>query len=425
MFRNRPWQSLLGLAGAITLGLAVLLPGERQASAAGGTIAGDATTLQGSVLGIGTSINSIVLPASGSPVGMSLPITANADVSLVVGELTLGVTADSVSTSCQGDPDGSTVWAECISRIEGLRIGLNLSTLGGLVQTGATVVEADVLQAQSNSSATAGPAQSTSSGTIVAGRCVYSNGTTCTTVSGSATLNVSALGVVTGTVQVFAQQPRSSEGAVAGSGLTVTMLRVSLSTVLGPLLSIDIAVADSFVGNTEALAVETPPATPSATAPAATGTPPPATPTTPGATPPPATATATPPGTTPTAPATATQPPSPGTTPGPNATPGAGVAPPFDPGTPFDPFEPLPPAPPPSGEVAPPAQTPVAGPPPSNPGAPGGPRVTPPPGFIPKPPATGTGRAARESSGGEPWLVVAGLSVIVVSAATMRTAKRR
>jgi hypothetical protein len=274
-----------------------------------------------------------------------------------------------------------------MSRIEGLEIGLDLATLGGLVHTGANIVSASVLESHSFSWADSGPADSTSSGTTIVGLCVYTNGVTCSSVNGSANIAVSALGVVTGSVQVFSQQSRSSEGGTPGSGLTVTMIRVSLSTVLGQLLSVDIGVADSFVGSTEPQVAATPtPAAPTAT-PAAPTQPP---------------STQIPPTSTPVVPGAPTQPPA--ATP----TPSAPTQVPPQPGTPFDPFEPLPTstpagaAPPPAGPEVHTGATPT---PTARPGA------KPTPSFIPKPPATGSGPGPG-SGGTSNLLLTVGLIAI-------------
>jgi hypothetical protein len=160
------------------IGLCLTLVSVKPAQADAGVVAGDAHTIQGSLLGSGIGINTIVLPASGSWVGQSLPLNAGVNLNLVAGELTLSVRADSVQTECEGGPNDATVWADCMSRIEGLEIGLDLATLGGLVHTGANIVSASVLESHSFSWADSGPADSTSSGTTIVGLCVYTNGVT-------------------------------------------------------------------------------------------------------------------------------------------------------------------------------------------------------------------------------------------------------
>ncbi len=356
---------------------------DQDALAATGEIKGRAATAQGSVLGINANVNRVTLPANGSAVGQSLPLSvgANADLGLV-GNLTVGVSADSVATHCEGVPFGATVRAECYSRIEGLTVGLTLDTL--LTSTTAPIVTAGVLEGHSTSTSTGGAATSSNAGTTIANLCVFTNGATCASVNGTATLNVSALGVVTGTVAVRAEQTRTSDSGVSGSGLTVTMLAISLQTVLGPLVQIDIAVADSFVGGVVA-----------------------------DVTPPPSTATPTPPAAT----ATPT-----GTPPAPTATPSSTPGGPAATATPTPPFEPVGP-----GEVPlqpPTTPTPTASPPPA-PGATKTPTPPPAPGKTatpagpgpgqptPRPPATGEGRAA----GSVPLPAWFGLLVIAAGAA--------
>lgn len=416
------WQRTLLLLLAGILGAVLLAPGEAHADS--GTIKGRAATIQGSLVIVPLNLNAITLPANGGPVQASLPLTVGAGADLgVLGNLTLGVSADSVRTQCEGDGSGTPVWSECVSRIEGLSIGLSLSLAGGLITNEANLIEASVLESRSRSSAPGGTPQSSSAGTVITGLCVYANGSTCTAVAGQASINVSLLGLVNGTVQVYGQAPRNSDGGVQGAGLTVTMLSIDLSTALGTLASLNIGVADSFVGG---VTVTPPPATPTPIPPTPTPLPPTPTPVTPtpvpSATPVSPTATPSGPGTQSNPTATATPTRTPTNTPafGQTVTPTpSGSGTPVAPGVAATPTRTPTPAPSvrPREESGAPQPTAT----PTKPAAPGAPK--PRPSVIPKPPDTGN--VAVESGSGSNAPIIGGAVLITAAAATAGIARWR
>ena len=65
--------------------------------------------------------------------------------------------------------------------------------------------------------------------------------------------------LVTGTLVLEEQTPRSTDSVLTGSGLTVTMLRLSLPISALSALEITVAEADSFVGDVEELPTAAPP----------------------------------------------------------------------------------------------------------------------------------------------------------------------
>jgi len=289
-FPQAPRVGVVLVCAAAALGLLLAAFQSAPAHALTGTIDGHGFALEGSVAVVSVGpIDQVDLPPGGSA---SVPLNVN------VSPLT--VTSATASVSCAGTPSGSQVDASCSSEVTGLSV-----TISGL-----EVITATVLRAQSNSVDTGAGATSDDSGTLIAGLCILQSLVgPCTPVSGPATISVNILGVVSGTVTVQSEVTRTMEGAVVGSGPTVTMLHIEFTTPAAISIVIDIAQADSFVGGVTADATPTPTATDTPTStPTPTDTP------TPTATP---TATATPTGT---AAATDTPTPTASDTPTPTAT---------------------------------------------------------------------------------------------------------
>jgi hypothetical protein len=317
---------------------------------------------------------------------------------------------------CEGAPSAPTVWAECTSRIEGLSIGLNLPPLLG--GASISVLTATVIEARSHCSSAGGAPVCVDTGTTVTNLCVLGNA--CVNSAAQLTLGVSVPLVADGSVQIGQRAWRASQGGLSGQGLTVTLLSIDLDllpSLLGGanLLSLDIAVADAFLGDVapDPTATPTNTSTPTATASGPTATPTSSAPTaTPANTPTPTSTNTPPPGSTATPTstaiptgtatpsATATRTPTP-VTPGPGQP--AATATPTPPGLP----------------LVPPTSTP----------SPAGPKATTTPGPrppyagpTPRPPATGSGDAGDDAQFG---MVAAAVALLVAGAACVRALRRK
>lgn len=242
-FRPPP---LVAAATAIgVLAIAFFFANAGQSNALVGQIAGHGFTLDGSVLGISTTVNRIDLPAGGTA-GVALSVNGGAGAVLIA--------SDTASVTCSGQTNGPQVDASCSSSVTNLNLNVGATT----------IVHADALTAQANSADSGSGATSNDTGTSIVGLCVKSTALgSCAPVLGPATISISIAGVATGTVQVQQETARSTDGALSGNGLTVTMLIVSLTVVGQPsALSINLVEADSFVENA---ATETPTSTDSPT----------------------------------------------------------------------------------------------------------------------------------------------------------------
>jgi hypothetical protein len=402
--------------GACVLGLVMAGHG---ATAASGTIAGWSSSIEGALAGGGVAVGTEVLPGDGSPVAAGVPIALGGSLNLgLLGSVGVGVTSGTVVRECEGAPSAPTAWAQCTSRIEGLSIGLNLPPLlgGGSI----SVLTATVIEARAYCSSDGGAPVCVDTGTTVTNLCVLGNA--CVNSSAQLTLGVSVPLVADGSVEIGQRAWRATQGGLSGQGLTVTMLSVDLDllpSLLGGanLLSLDIAVADAFLGDVSPDPTATPTNAPTST-PTATASGPTATATVPGPTATPAnTATPTstgtpPPGSTATPTATATS--SPTATQTPAAT-----------GT----RTPTPPAPGPGQPTATPTAPGLPLVPPTSTPSPAGPKATSTPGPrppyagpTPRPPATGTGDSGDDGRFG---MVAAAVSLLVAAAACVRALRRK
>jgi outer membrane biosynthesis protein TonB len=232
-----------------------------------GEVRGHAFTVEASVAGLpALSVNRIDLPPGGTS-GLSV----NAGLLGVVD-----ITSGTAATRCDGVTSGAEVVASCSSVVEDLSIGVS----GVLLLPDIVLLQATELRAVSRSSDDGSGGVSIDSdpgipeATTFSGVCVIldagdiSGGCTNISAPGTYPINITTiLGVplVTGTLVLEGQTPRSTDGALTGSGLTVTMLRLSLQISVLSALEITVAEADSFVGDVEELPTATPTATPTNT----------------------------------------------------------------------------------------------------------------------------------------------------------------
>jgi hypothetical protein len=325
---TKPYLSRQGLsrlaflAAGVSLILSLLSSG---ASAdVEGEIVGHAHTVEALLLGSPVlGVNSIDLPPDSS-----LGVNLSADA---VGVLVLN--SSTAATDCSGIDAGPEVVAKCVSTVEDLEVGV--TGLGALADF--VLIEATTLRAVSKSSDDGTTAQSlnndpdTGEVTEIVGLCIATDlaqvlGGTCTAINAAGTVNISidVLGVplLAGTVTVWDEDTRTTDGALTGTGLTVTMLLVQLTVLGTDTVELSLVQADSFVGNV----VQVPPTETPTTAPTDTPVPPTDTPA-PTNTPDPAatntpvpTATDTPVPTNTAAPAAPTNTPVPTNTPDPAAT---------------------------------------------------------------------------------------------------------
>jgi hypothetical protein len=398
---------------------AVFAAGPTQSFADTGQIDGYALAQSGSVVSI---------PFGGPPTSMSptgemqtsgTPLDRNEDVDLgLLGNLTAQFSSANATQSCQGDPDATPVWAECVARVENAVIGVGLPPLlaggGNLPLATASVIEARVRCESSGTDVIC-----SSAGSHIDNLCPINQSCTNNIAGAPQSIPLGVPGVLGGSLVIGAQVSRTSQGAVTGAGMTVTMLslQVQLIPVLGgdALLEIQLAQADAFVGG---VALDAPEPTPST--PTVEPSQPPAE--TPTATQPPSTQ---PPSASPTPPSVPTSsstvvPPTPSATSTPQPTPSSGppafVPPPAGPenlpGPPTDPHLPQPKATPnvpavpgaPGGPSGPPAE---------------GPTKQPRPSVTPKPPATGNAaEMGSRTSYGAPIAVGVLLATVAGVAAT-------
>ncbi len=235
------------------------------AAALAATPAQRALALTGTIVGQGFALGGAVGPTPIGPLDLiDLPPGGSAAVPLNVNEAPLVVTSAAASTNCTGTPMGVQVDAACSSEVTGLSVSVS----------GVEIITASVLRAQSNSVDSGSGPSSNDTGTAIVGLCILQSPLPpCTPVSGPASIPVDIPGVVSGTIDVQTEVPRAMDGAVVGSGLTVTMLHIQLATPLVA-IAVDIARADSFVGGVTAGPTDTPTPTQTATpAPTETSTP--------------------------------------------------------------------------------------------------------------------------------------------------------
>ena len=281
-----------------------------------GDVVGHAHTVHASLLGSPMlDVNSIDMPPDSS---LGLNLSADA-----VGVLVLD--SSTASTECSGIESGPEVVAKCVSTIEDLEV--SVTGLGALADF--VLIEATTLRAVSKSSDDGTTAQSlnndpdTGEVTEIVGLCIATDlaqvlAGTCTPINAAGTVNISidVLGVplLAGTVTVWDEGTRTSDGALTGTGLTVTILEINLTALGTDTLELSLVQADSFVGNV----VQIPPTETPTAVPTDTPVPPTETPVAPTETPVPGAPTNTP---TATATEAATSTPVPGTTSAPTAVP--------------------------------------------------------------------------------------------------------
>jgi hypothetical protein len=219
--------------------------------------------VEGTLVGLPlTPINRIDMPPDGSD---SLPaIDQNGG--------TASVSATNASVVCSSVTSGVQVTAKCVSQLEDLNIGV-----GGIpLLSGVAIVSADYIRAVSLSSDDGSGAVSQDfDGAEVSqidNLCVVETvldigSPNCYAfVPGTVipiNIVVPLVGSVTGSVSIPSEVTRTTDpgSAGSGSGLTVTMLVISLNVLGVDALSIDIVEADSFVGNVAELPTPTPTAT--------------------------------------------------------------------------------------------------------------------------------------------------------------------
>ena len=250
---------------ALLLGLAILT--SAVSADVSGEVRGHAFTVEASVAGLpALSVNRVDLPPGGTS-GLSV----NAGLLGVVD-----ITSGTAATRCDGVTSGPEVVASCSSVVEDLSIGVS----GVLLLPDIVLLQATELRAVSRSSDDGSGGVSIDSDpgipetTTFSGVCVIldagdiSGGCTNISAPGTYPINITTLlgiPLVTGTLVLEEQTPRSTDSVLTGSGLTVTMLRLSLQISALSALEITVAEADSFVGDVEELPTATPTATPTDT----------------------------------------------------------------------------------------------------------------------------------------------------------------
>jgi hypothetical protein len=269
---GRRRRSVVAFSLALLAFCLAVLTSAVSADVTGETI-GHAYTVEASVAGVATiSVNRVDLPPGGTS-GLGL----NESLLGVVG-----LTSGTADTRCDGTASGPEVIASCSSIIEDL--SMDIADLGVIGLPAFTLLEATELSAVSRSSddGTGGVSINNdpdfSETTTFSGVCLMQDlgdvlgGCTAINLPGTYPIDISVLGVpiVTGSLTLHAETPRSTDGSFTGSGLTVTMLQLDLQILALDALEISIAEADSFVGDVEE--IPTPTATPTET-PTATATP--------------------------------------------------------------------------------------------------------------------------------------------------------
>ena len=223
-------NTFFALATLTLVALTVLVSSSDRASAdVTGTIAGHGVTIDGTYAGFTIpALNRVDLPAGGVAFD---PLAAS--------ESGLEASSDDVSTSCAGIPEGTEVLASCQSTINDLTVSVDVTV----------IVTATQLVAQSTTSADQNGGLSDSSGSSFTDVCIQQVPLPepCTAAAVAGDYPVAIPGVIVGTVTLQQETPRTTEGEVTGTGLTVSMLHFELTTPANS--SFDLARADSFAGD--------------------------------------------------------------------------------------------------------------------------------------------------------------------------------
>lgn len=138
------------------------------ASADTGTISGQARVLDADLLNdvVETDYGQVALPPGGGSAGGPLaPVDLEANDVGLDGLLTLDAPlgASTVFSECDGDPDGDSVVAHCISGVEDLDLGIGINLLD-LPLLNHTIITADTIRADAASVGTGANLSSTASG---------------------------------------------------------------------------------------------------------------------------------------------------------------------------------------------------------------------------------------------------------------------
>lgn len=144
----------------------------------------------------------------------------------------LSINSNNATTDC----DSSAAEQTCTSTLDDFTFSLE----------GIAIITANSLTAKANSNG----AGSSDEGTDFSGLCILQSAAgPCTPITEAGEYSINIPGVAQGVITVMAEDFTTSEGGVAGSGLTVTMLRVNLTTPDGP-ITLDLVQAHSFVAST-------------------------------------------------------------------------------------------------------------------------------------------------------------------------------
>jgi hypothetical protein len=199
--------------------------------------AGSASSVEGTVFG------QTVDPVN--PVSDDGSHTAVLDLN--VGPLSL--TADQVVTDCsQSSLDLPPVTQTCSASLQNFNFSLD----------GLGIVSTDMFVVESTSTNDGTGASSENSLTEIANLCILQTaGGPCTPVTGPSVYIIDIDGVAQGTITVAAQDPTTSEGGVAGSGLTVTSIKINLTTPSGD-IDLDVGRAHTFVSDQAVTATPSP-----------------------------------------------------------------------------------------------------------------------------------------------------------------------
>lgn len=190
--------------------------------------AGSASSVEGTVFG--QTVNPV------NPVTDDGSHTAVLDLN--VG--TMSLSADQATTDCsQSSFDLPPVTQTCRASLRNFNFNL-----GDVV-----IVSADMLAVQSTSTNDGTGASSDGSLTQIEHLCILKTADgLCTPITEPGVYTIDIAGVAQGTITVAAQDPTTSEAGVAGSGLTVTSIKINLTTPSGD-IDLDVGRAHTFVSD--------------------------------------------------------------------------------------------------------------------------------------------------------------------------------
>lgn len=163
----------------------------------------------------------------------------------------LSVSADQVITDCsQSSLSVPPVTETCSASLENFSFSLN----------GLVIVSADMIAVQSTSTNDGTGASSNGALTEIENLCILQTaGGPCTPITEPGVYTVVIDGVAQGTITVAGRDPTTSEDGTAGSGLTVTSLRIDLTTPSGD-INLDVGKAHTFVSDAAISELQPPPA---------------------------------------------------------------------------------------------------------------------------------------------------------------------